>query len=145
MGFFLRFGPVYSLHTPAIEKSARPVVHGLWPQNGNYGTSDCDKPDNAADPRRIYPCNLVLVGNFPLSFLGWDFFLGVLKNVKGGLGGRYLYIHKYNHYLIRSIYTAYIPGIYILPSFGGYFIPSTYHHVTRRIQENSEFWVVFHI
>eukprot|EP00434_Breviolum_minutum_P007927 symbB.v1.2.006992.t1/scaffold426.1/size206518/7 len=34
----------------------QPVVHGLWPQNGNYGTSDCDKPDNAADPRRIYPC-----------------------------------------------------------------------------------------
>ena len=34
----------------------RPVVHGLWPQNGNFGTSECGKADNVADPRRIYPC-----------------------------------------------------------------------------------------
>lgn len=33
-----------------------PVVHGLWPQTENFGSSECDRPDSAANPRKIYPC-----------------------------------------------------------------------------------------
>ncbi|CAJ1418108.1 unnamed protein product [Effrenium voratum] len=37
-------------------KHPEPVVHGLWPQTDGYGTSECDDPDSARDPSKIYPC-----------------------------------------------------------------------------------------
>lgn len=33
-----------------------PVVHGLWPQTGHYGSSKCILPDADRDPKRIYSC-----------------------------------------------------------------------------------------
>ena len=34
-----------------------PVVHGLWPETGSYGTSLCVPPsDSAADPEVVYSC-----------------------------------------------------------------------------------------
>jgi hypothetical protein len=33
-----------------------PSVHGLWPETGQYGTSQCIKPKNSADPTRVYEC-----------------------------------------------------------------------------------------
>ncbi len=49
----------------------RPVVHGLWPQNGNFGTSECGKADNVADPRRIYPCTF----GCKLKKISWVFWV----------------------------------------------------------------------
>jgi len=34
----------------------RPTLHGLWPQVGRYGNSQCRKPDDFRDPQRIFPC-----------------------------------------------------------------------------------------
>merc|ERR1712110_1313265 len=31
-------------------------VHGLWPQNGRYGTSRCIQPEDPTDPTKIYDC-----------------------------------------------------------------------------------------
>lgn len=33
-----------------------PVVHGLWPQTGNYGTSSCKPPHDQTPPNQIYAC-----------------------------------------------------------------------------------------
>merc|ERR1712216_1110506 len=33
-----------------------PVVHGLWPQTGQYGTSKCIAPKNDADPDQVFGC-----------------------------------------------------------------------------------------
>ena len=33
-----------------------PVVHGLWPETGSYGTSECLAPKNAATPTTLYSC-----------------------------------------------------------------------------------------
>lgn len=33
-----------------------PCVHGLWPETGGYGTSDCVEPDSASDPTKVYSC-----------------------------------------------------------------------------------------
>jgi len=34
-----------------------PVVHGLWPEIGRYGTSRCEAPSsNRADPTTVYSC-----------------------------------------------------------------------------------------
>jgi len=34
----------------------QPVVHGLWPETGSYGTSKCDAPEDDSAPRKVYPC-----------------------------------------------------------------------------------------
>ncbi|CAL1133798.1 unnamed protein product [Cladocopium goreaui] len=35
----------------------QPVVHGLWPQTSNFGTSECERPEiSAANPTKVYPC-----------------------------------------------------------------------------------------
>jgi len=39
----------------AYQHSA-PVVHGLWPQVGNYGTSKCMAPKDAQAPTQIFQC-----------------------------------------------------------------------------------------
>jgi hypothetical protein len=34
-----------------------PHVHGLWPENGSYGTSQCIAPSqSSADPTKVYSC-----------------------------------------------------------------------------------------
>jgi ribonuclease I len=34
-----------------------PVVHGLWPECGSYGTSECLAPSSSsADPTTLYSC-----------------------------------------------------------------------------------------
>ena len=33
-----------------------PVVHGLWPETGRYGSSKCLKPDDASDPTVVHSC-----------------------------------------------------------------------------------------
>lgn len=33
-----------------------PCVHGLWPETGGYGTSDCVEPDSTSDPTQVYSC-----------------------------------------------------------------------------------------
>lgn len=33
-----------------------PVVHGLWPQTGRYGSSKCVRPDANRDPGRLHSC-----------------------------------------------------------------------------------------
>lgn len=33
-----------------------PVVHGLWPQTGHYGSSKCVRPDESRDPQRLHSC-----------------------------------------------------------------------------------------
>ena len=34
-----------------------PVVHGLWPETGKYGTSDCTRPSKSSEqPSKVYPC-----------------------------------------------------------------------------------------
>lgn len=33
-----------------------PHVHGLWPENGQYGTSQCIAPQSTADPVKVYSC-----------------------------------------------------------------------------------------
>merc|ERR1711879_329458 len=34
----------------------KPTVHGLWPETGDYGTSECIAPKNLAAPTKIYDC-----------------------------------------------------------------------------------------
>lgn len=34
----------------------QPSVHGLWPQTGEYGSSDCLIPESKEPPNRIYSC-----------------------------------------------------------------------------------------
>lgn len=43
------FGAGYYSH-------AAPVVHGLWPETGGYGSSKCVPPSDPAPPQRVYPC-----------------------------------------------------------------------------------------
>lgn len=33
-----------------------PSVHGLWPESGSYGTSQCIAPEDPTDPTKIYSC-----------------------------------------------------------------------------------------
>jgi hypothetical protein len=33
-----------------------PEVHGLWPETGSYGTSECIAPGSTADPTVVYSC-----------------------------------------------------------------------------------------
>jgi len=33
-----------------------PVVHGLWPETGAYGTSLCIAPSDLSDPTTVHPC-----------------------------------------------------------------------------------------
>jgi len=35
---------------------AEPSVHGLWPETGSYGTSQCIAPGNSADPSELPSC-----------------------------------------------------------------------------------------
>jgi len=35
---------------------SRPVVHGLWPQVGRYGSSRCLRPQVSASPERVHSC-----------------------------------------------------------------------------------------
>jgi len=35
---------------------SEPVVHGLWPETGTYGTSECITPESTADPQVVYSC-----------------------------------------------------------------------------------------
>ena len=37
-------------------------VHGLWPQNGFFGTSQCIAPVNPANPKKVFNC---FAGAFP--------------------------------------------------------------------------------
>lgn len=34
----------------------QPVVHGLWPETGNYGTSKCVRPTKVDAPKHLYSC-----------------------------------------------------------------------------------------
>lgn len=33
-----------------------PGVHGLWPETGSFGTSQCVPPASTADPTKVYSC-----------------------------------------------------------------------------------------
>merc|ERR1719198_1072415 len=33
-----------------------PAVHGLWPETGSYGTSQCIAPQDSANPTKVYDC-----------------------------------------------------------------------------------------
>jgi hypothetical protein len=35
---------------------AEPGVHGLWPETGSYGTSQCIPPQSKVDPKKVYSC-----------------------------------------------------------------------------------------
>merc|ERR1719401_783802 len=35
---------------------AEPGVHGLWPETGDYGNSQCIPPQNKTDPTKVYSC-----------------------------------------------------------------------------------------
>mmetsp|Transcript_78415 Transcript_78415/g.155350 ORF Transcript_78415/g.155350 Transcript_78415/m.155350 type:complete len:204 (-) Transcript_78415:107-718(-) len=39
-----------------VYEHKEPKVHGLWPQNGHYGSSDCVKPAETESPTEVYPC-----------------------------------------------------------------------------------------
>lgn len=39
-----------------VYQSEAPLVHGLWPEVGKYGTSKCSKPKNPAGPVKVYDC-----------------------------------------------------------------------------------------
>lgn len=41
---------------PGAYNHAAPSVHGLWPENGAYGTSECVRPASSADPTGVYTC-----------------------------------------------------------------------------------------
>lgn len=51
-----------------VYHSAKPGVHGLWPEVGDYGTSKCVKPQNTADATKIYPCYVDPTDTGVLSF-----------------------------------------------------------------------------
>mmetsp|Transcript_114478 Transcript_114478/g.296610 ORF Transcript_114478/g.296610 Transcript_114478/m.296610 type:complete len:319 (+) Transcript_114478:82-1038(+) len=34
----------------------KPMVHGLWPEVGSYGSSKCIKPEDPTPPSTVYPC-----------------------------------------------------------------------------------------
>eukprot|EP00747_Dinoflagellata_sp_TGD_P171913 gnl/TRDRNA2_/TRDRNA2_207104_c0_seq1.p1 gnl/TRDRNA2_/TRDRNA2_207104_c0~~gnl/TRDRNA2_/TRDRNA2_207104_c0_seq1.p1 ORF type:complete len:214 (-),score=27.95 gnl/TRDRNA2_/TRDRNA2_207104_c0_seq1:63-650(-) len=34
----------------------QPVVHGLWPETGHYGSSECKRPKDGASPSTLFPC-----------------------------------------------------------------------------------------
>ena len=56
---FPRFSTIFhhfSHAFPTDPPHRRPVVHGLWPQTANFGTSDCERPESAANPTKVYPC-----------------------------------------------------------------------------------------
>jgi len=33
-----------------------PGVHGIWPETGSFGTSQCIKPRNSSNPTKVYDC-----------------------------------------------------------------------------------------
>jgi ribonuclease I len=35
---------------------AAPTIHGLWPEVGSYGTSQCVKPADFTDPTEVHGC-----------------------------------------------------------------------------------------
>lgn len=37
-------------------KHAKPGVHGLWPETGDYGTSQCLAPSDLTDPTTVFSC-----------------------------------------------------------------------------------------
>merc|ERR1712113_1047602 len=37
-------------------KQPKPGVHGLWPETGSYGTSQCIPPKSKANPTKVYNC-----------------------------------------------------------------------------------------
>jgi len=39
-----------------VYDSKAAAVHGLWPETGNYGTSQCIAPQNKADATKVYSC-----------------------------------------------------------------------------------------
>ena len=41
---------------PGAYSHPEPGVHGLWPENGQYGDSACLKPESTSDPTTIYSC-----------------------------------------------------------------------------------------
>ena len=41
---------------PGAYGHAKPAVHGLWPQVGEFGTSPCIAPKSTADPTKVYSC-----------------------------------------------------------------------------------------
>jgi len=41
---------------PGAYEHSQPSVHGLWPEDGSYGSSDCVGPSDGADPTRVYTC-----------------------------------------------------------------------------------------
>jgi len=45
-----------------------PGVHGLWPETGAYGTSQCIAPEDATDPSSVYTCYALPDETEPLSF-----------------------------------------------------------------------------
>jgi len=46
---------LYCSHS-ALLQHPECVVHGLWPEVGSYGTSECLAPANSASPQIVYPC-----------------------------------------------------------------------------------------
>ena len=42
---------------PGAYQHSKPGVHGLWPEDGSYGSSACVKPSQStADPAKVYTC-----------------------------------------------------------------------------------------
>lgn len=39
-----------------VYHSKTPLVHGLWPENGHYGTSKCIAPQDTTGPNKVYEC-----------------------------------------------------------------------------------------
>lgn len=52
---------------PGVYRHEEPVVHGLWPQVNNYGSSKCIRPRRAVVERELYKC-YVSAGNRAISF-----------------------------------------------------------------------------
>jgi len=54
-------------------KHSQPVGHGLWPQTGSYGTSECIAPSfSKADPTLLLPCYAATSPSNPASALGFE-------------------------------------------------------------------------
>lgn len=37
-------------------RHSKPEVHGLWPESGRYGTSQCSAPQNSKPPTKVFDC-----------------------------------------------------------------------------------------
>ena len=57
---------------PGVYSHPTPSVHGLWPETGDYGTSQCIAPSKStADPTKVYSCYDV-AGTDPADQLSFE-------------------------------------------------------------------------